>query len=362
VPELEQYLKEAFGVAIPKRDVQKTFQLLRKLKLIDTMLKLARTSDAVLIPLMREPSPENINRIKEQCANAQIVQYFFEKTETKPRNLLESLRGKIPENLLQSFPHSFDIIGDIAIIDLPRELTEFSSTVGEGIMAINPHLRLVLRKSGEVSGTFRTRKFEAIAGNGNTETIHKEFSCIFNLDVAKVYFNPRLSHERMRVARQVKKGEYVFDMFAGVGPYSILIGKTQRNSRIYSVDINPDAFRYLEHNILLNRVADRVVPILGDAGQLAARDLQGTVDRVIMNLPSESNRFLEAAVQALKEEGGIIHYYMFASRSHSVDEIRKAVQSTIERQGRNVRAFAFSDVVKEVAPNRVQVALDVVVE
>ena len=104
--------------------------------------------------------------------------------------------------------------------------------IGEGIMEINPHLRLVLRKSGQVSGTFRTREYEAIAGEGDSETVHEEFSCLFRLDVTKVYFNPRLSHERMRVARQIKEGERVLDMFAGVGPYSILIAKTQRDSQI----------------------------------------------------------------------------------------------------------------------------------
>jgi tRNA G37 N-methylase Trm5 len=81
-----------------------------------------------------------------------------------------------------------------------------------------------------------------------------------------------------------------------------------------------------------------------------------------MNLPSESNRFLEAAVKALKEEWGVIHYYTFASRSDSVDEIKKAVDSAIESQGRIVHSFTFSDIIKEVAPDRVQIALDVLVK
>ena len=355
-------MRQAFGVTIPNRETQRALGLLRRLKLIDSTLKFGRTGDTVLIPLVREPHDENRDKIREQFTNVQISQYFFEEAKTKPRNLMESLRGKIPDRLLSDLPHSFDIIGEIAVVELSQELTEFSSAIGEGVLKINPHLRLVLRKSSEVSGTFRTRKFETIAGAGNTETDHKEFSCVLQLDVAKVYFNPRLSHERMRVARQVTEGEHVLDMFAGVGPYSILIAKTQQDSKVYSVDINPEAFMYLERNILLNRVADRVVPLLGDAGKLAARDLRGMADRVIMNLPSESNRFLEAAVKALKEEWGVIHYYTFASRSDSVDEIKKAVDSAIESQGRMIHSFTFSDIIKEVAPNRVQVALDVVVK
>jgi tRNA (guanine37-N1)-methyltransferase len=230
------------------------------------------------------------------------------------------------------------------------------------VMQIDPHLRLVLRKSGDVAGTFRTRGYEVMAGEGKTETIYKEFSCLLQLDLAKVYFNPRLSYERKRVAKQVKESEYVLDMFAGVGPYSILIAKTQKDCKVFSVDVNPDAFRYLEHNVLLNRVADRVIPLFGDSSQIVERRLHGTVNRVIMNLPSESNRFLGSAVQALKPEGGIIHYYSFASRRDALTEIMNQTRNMIQQMGRRVSSFAFSDVIKEVAPNRVQVALDIMVE
>ena len=200
---------------------------MRGLKLTDGTLKLGRTDEIVFIPLVREPSAEDIRNVKAQYATAQFTQALFEEREMRPRNLTDSLRGKIPEALLSSLPRSYDIIGEIGIIELFGELAPFSSMIGEGIMEINPHLRLVLRKSGQVSGTFRTREYEAIAGEGDTETVHEEFSCLFRLDVTKVYFNPRLSHERMRVAQQIKQGECVLDMFAGVGPYSILIAKTQ---------------------------------------------------------------------------------------------------------------------------------------
>jgi tRNA (guanine37-N1)-methyltransferase len=334
---------------------------MRSLKLDDGTLKLSRTGEIVFIPLVREPSAEDVCNVKAQYADAQFTQALFEERVMRPRNLAESLRGKIPDALLPSLPRSYDIIGEIGIVELFGELAQFSSIIGEGIMEINPHLRLVLRKSGQVSGTFRTREYETIAGEGDTETVHEEFSCLFCLDVTKVYFNPRLSHERMRVASQIKEGESVLDMFAGVGPYSILVAKTQRNSQIYSADINPEAFSYLKHNILLNRVADRVIPFLGDAGQLTETDLRGKVNRVIMNLPSESNRFLFAAVQALKQDAGIIHYYTFASRSDDLDQIRQSLRSTIEQCGRTVESFAFSDTIKEVAPNRVQIGMDIVV-
>jgi len=354
-------LRKTHALTIPKSEAEKALRIIRDLKLTNRRLKFSRTNELVFIPLVREPSAEDTRNVTAQCANAKLTQASFEERKIRPRSLTDSLRWKIPEALLSSLPRSYDIIGEIGIIEFSAELAPFCLRIGEGIMEINPHLRLVLRKSSQVSGTFRTREYEAIAGHGNTETVHEEFSCLFHLDVRKVYFNPRLSHERMRVARQIKQGECVLDMFAGVGPYSIIIAKTRSDSKIYSADINPEAFRYLKHNILLNRVADQVVPLLGDASQLVERNFRGIANRVIMNLPSESNKFLYAAVQALKEEGGIIHYYTFASRSDDLDQIRDSVRSEIERHGRKVDSFAFSDVIKEVAPNRVQIGLDILV-
>jgi tRNA (guanine37-N1)-methyltransferase len=354
-------LRKSFGITIPKLETQRALALVRRLKLVDNTLELARTDSTVLIPLVAEPTPDNVNEIKQLFRDAQIGQHYFQEIKAKVQNLSEFMRTQIPEELLPSVPSSFDIIGDIAIVDLPPRLIAFSSAVGEGVMKIDPHVRLVLRKSGQVSGTFRTRKFEAIAGTGSTETVHKEFGCVFHLDVVKVYFNPRLSHERMRVAELVKQSERILDMFAGVGPYSILIAKTRPESKVFAVDISPDAFKYLRHNIFLNRIADRVVCRLGDAAQLATTELRGTADRVIMNLPSESNQFLTAAVQALKREGGTIHYYTFAPRDIDLEEIKRDVQSAIHANGRTVGSFTFSDILKEVAPSRVQVALDVLV-
>jgi tRNA (guanine37-N1)-methyltransferase len=349
-------------VKIPRGETQRTIVTLRRLRLVDTSLELARTGDRVLVPLVHDPSAENMLELKQSCANPVITHASFEEKASKPRSLVNALQGKLPERLLPSLPHSFDVIGDIAILELREELAEFSSAIGVAVMQIDPHLRLVLRKSGEVAGIFRTRKLVPIAGLGRTETVHREFSCQYRLDVAAAYFNPRLSHERMRVAKDVREGEQVLDMFAGVGPYSILIAKTQCASKVTSIDINPQAFAYLKHNILLNRVADRVVPSLGDSGKLASGELRGTANRVIMNLPSESSKFLDAAVQALGEGGGSIHYYAFAPRGQNIDEIKRMISSVVKRQGKRVDSFTFSNVIKEVAPNRVQIALDVAVK
>ncbi len=325
-------------------------------------LEFSRTEKQVLIPILHEPSAEDIQAIKEHCPTFKTQQTLFRERKQARLSLLESVRGEIPDRYLSLLPRSFDIVGEIATVDLTRELDEYSSIVGRGIMEANPRVRLVIRKSGDVSGKYRTRQFETIAGSGSTETWHREYSCLFHLDIAKVYFNPRLSHERMRVAQQVRPHETVLDMFAGVGPYSILIAKNQPTSRVYSTDINPDAFGYLKENILANGVADRVIPILGDARETTARPLKGAVSRVIMNLPSEAINFLKVAALALTAEGGTVHYYAFASRTDDLETIKDSIRNTIGNTGMIVRSFSFCRIIREIAPSRVHVAIDVQVK
>lgn len=341
---------------------QNAIRVLRGLGLVDYGCQFQRTGRLLLVPLVRELTDNEIALMRKQIGEVKILSAAFPESVEKPRNLASSLRGQVPDHLMMKLPRSFDVIGDIAVIELPDRMDQYSSVIGQGILKINPHVRLALRKSSKVSGTFRTRKFDIIAGVGDTETVYQEFSCCYHLDLSTVYFNPRLSHERMRVAQQVNANELLVDMFAGVGPYSILIAKRQLQSTVYSVDLNPVAIKYLKENAFTNGVADRVIPLLGDARELAQKALRGIADRVIMNLPSEAKNYLPTSLKILKDEGGMIHFYAFANREESTEAVKSAFRIAVEAQDRRIELFRFCEVIKEVATNRVQVAIDALVK
>lgn len=337
---------------------EKGLQVLRRFQLVDNERRFVRGNEVILVPLVRALTDNEAVLMEQQVGELRCQRASFGKLERKTRKLDTYLRGQIPDELIPKLPRSFDSIGDIAILELPDILQPFSEVIGRGIIETNPHIRLTLRRASQVEGTFRTRKVEVMEGSGGTETLYQEFSCRYHLDVSTVYFNPRLSHERMRIARQVMPGESVVDMFAGVGPYSVLIAKLQPKSTVYAVDINPAAVRYLKENAFANTVADRVIPMLGDVKALARKDLRGLADRVIMNLPSEAGTYLSAASQILRDEGGIVHFYSFSLRDLKIDEVLNSFRSIVEAQNRRVESVRFCKVIREVAPNRVQVAID----
>ncbi|MGC8850371.1 MAG: class I SAM-dependent methyltransferase, partial [Candidatus Bathyarchaeia archaeon] len=140
----------------------------------------------------------------------------------------------------KKLPKSMDVIGDIAILKSSSE-EPIGRELGEGLLREAPYLKVVLKQSSPVTGDFRIRSLEWLAGERRTITYHREYECIFKVDVAKVYFSPRLSNERRRVAEMAVEGENVLNMFAGVGCFSILIAKRLKEVKVYSIDLNPDA-------------------------------------------------------------------------------------------------------------------------
>ncbi|HDS44630.1 MAG TPA: class I SAM-dependent methyltransferase family protein [Methanomicrobia archaeon] len=236
--------------------------------------------------------------------------------------LKNALAEILDERSIAKLVTSFDRIGEVIVIRIPPELQAAQLHIAEALHTRYPKVRTIaaVPLHAQTDERYRTRDLTVIWGDPSLETTYCESGCRFKADLKQVFLSPRLSYERMRIARKVAPAETVLNLFAGVGCFSILIAKLQPQATIYSVDVNPHAFAYLQENVALNRVEGRVIPILGDAVKVAA-ELQGRVDRVLMPLPETAHAFLPAAVRALRlwkggddeeREAGTIHYYAVA--------------------------------------------------
>ncbi len=179
-------------------------------------------------------------------------------------NLKDALKGKIPEEKIKYVPRSFDVIGDIAIFhSFPEELKIYERLIGETLLKLHKNVKTVAKKIKEYSGIYRTMKIKIIAGKKKKITLHKENRIALKIDVEKCYFSPRLSTERLRIAKLVRPGEDVLVMFSGVAPYPLVISKNSEARLIYGVEINPVAHKYALENLKLNK-AKNVILIKGD--------------------------------------------------------------------------------------------------
>ncbi|MEM4707194.1 MAG: class I SAM-dependent methyltransferase family protein [Candidatus Anstonellales archaeon] len=299
------------------------------------------TGDCVLFPLKKEI------KIK----GAEIVDANFKKSIRKPRSLEEALEnmGIYAKGILSSF----DIIGDIAIVEIPEALEDKEKEIGKAIMDVHPNVKTVLKKAGPMAGEFRVREFGFVCGKRTTKTTYKENNVKMNMDVARVYFSPRLSYERMRVARKVKNGEKVLALFAGIGPFPLVIKKHKPKTKIVAVEINPEAVKYMRENMKLNKLDFEVIE--GDVAEvLKEKRFQGWADRILMPLPRGGEHFLKNVFDAAKN-GTIVHFYTFASLPFPLEDAEEKVKRYLPAESYKIIE---KRIVRPFAPRIVQVVLD----
>jgi tRNA (guanine37-N1)-methyltransferase len=352
-------MKKAGCIKTPRKEGEKTLTMVRKLGLINKELEIQRDEEFIYIPLTKQPSREELETLKKQMTDCKVTVHSFPERKKHGTSLAQVLEDKLSPQLLASLPRAIDFVGEIAIVEFPPELAACRTAIGEAILKEHQKVRTVLAKASAVGGKYRLREFTIVAGDPKTDTIHKEYGCQYYVDLAKAFFSPRLSFEHRRVASQVQEGEVVVDLFAGVGPFAIQIAKTHQNVAIYAVDANPDAIECLKKNVRLNRAVRKVHPILGDARQVVKDKLSGAADRVIMNLPENAIDFVDAACEAIKPSGGIVHFYSFVNKSDSLENLKARFANAVEKSERRVEEILLLRLVRETAPYEWQAALDV---
>ena len=143
---------------------------------------------------------------------------------------------------MEELPTSYDVVGAIILIKLPKALFPYRKEIGKALLETHKNIRTVCLID-PVSGELRTRNVTIIAGENQTLTTHTEYGLSFDVDVETTYFSPRLASERKRVADLVKPGEIVVDMFAGVAPFSIMIARYAKPKIVYAIDKNKEAIK-----------------------------------------------------------------------------------------------------------------------
>ena len=279
------------------------------------------------------------------------------------------MRKRLKKTFAQTFPagnslnvyNAFDIVGDIAITKVPNSSEANGKAIAETIIRVHRNIKTVLVQDSPVAGNFRIRRLKHVAGENKTHTIHKENGCFFAVDVEVCYFSPRLCHERKRIAQQIKPNETIVNMFAGVGCFSIVIAKKVSSAKVFSIDINSVAIKFMEENIRLNRVYGKVIPLLGDAKTIIENHLQHCADRVLMPLPEKAFEYLPCAVSALKTSGGWIHLHTFEHATKTENPAEKVKQKVTEKlQALGVDyEIPLIRVVRSTGPNWWQLVADV---
>ncbi len=265
----------------------------------------------------------------------------------------EALKRSLTPTELGRLKTAFDVVGDIAIIEVDPVLRKKEKKIAKTLLDLHKNIKVVCRKEGIHEGEFRTQNMKVLAGEKRLETEYRENNCRFLIDVEKVYFSPRLSTERKRISELVKKGESVLVMFSGVAPYPIVISKNSPAKEIVAVEKNPTGHKYAQQNTLLNKVKN-VNVLCGDARKVVPK-LRKKFDRIIMPLPKDGEHFLDVALGSIKK-GGVIHFYDFLHQN-DFPLARRKVMSACRTAGKRFRTINFRKC-GQSAPRFFRIVLD----
>ena len=354
-------MSSSWCVLVEREDGERIRQWLIKNSLLDQNFKVEPADNLLIFPLTRELSEIEKNNLLESFEHIQFEHLVMKPRQSRrPVDLFTALENIIPKNLHSHIPKSFDVIGQLTIIEIPEELESYKELVGEKILELHPSQISVYQKKEPIQGDYRLRNLQLIAGVDKTETIYRENKCVYELDIRNVYFSPRLVTEHARVCSMVKGNEIVLDMFAGIGPFSVLIAK-QKQVIIYAVDMNQAAIYYLNKNIILNKIEKYVKVLEGDVREVIKNVSNLKFNRIIMNLPSRAAEFLDTACQVL-EKGGIIHYYQFVPEEDYPEHVIAELTVKIEGNHRRIKEILQIRKVRPYAPYIWHIGVDILVE
>ena len=294
------------ALKVPRREAEPVKRRLKSLGLYDGKRRPRREEGYVLLPVISDP------RIEGLGYEVLPVELPLRPERQIYRNLESVLAERLSEEELKHL-RRYDIIGDIAVIQIPPELEHRVEDIVWGLRKVHPFLRVIARK-GFHEGAFRIRDYSIIWGERRLNTVHKENGVEIKVDLSKAFFNPRMKGERYRLAQLVRDGERILIPFAGVLPYALVIARYKR-VKITAVELNREAYELGLENIELNRkkLKGEIEFIHGDVFEVLPE--LPTYDRVISPTP----RGVDALALTLSKAEGWLHYYDFVHEADIED-------------------------------------------
>ncbi|KAG9508604.1 tRNA (guanine(37)-N1)-methyltransferase, partial [Fragariocoptes setiger] len=291
---------------------------------------------------------------------------------------------------------SFTSVGHLIHVNVRDELKPYRHLIGQVLLDKNSQALAVVNKSNIIDNTYRNfameivAKRDAVGDKPDSELLLvqvKENDCRFKLDFSSVYWNSRLGTEHERIVKKFQPDlDIVFDLCAGVGPFSIPAARM--NCAVYANDLNPECIKWLRCNAKLNRVESQLHIYNLDARDFIRNELTNLLleqykrlqtdpphatprIHIMMNLPAIAVEFLPCFVGLFthtKDEllklhklyEHIVHCYCFLKGDYSNPKI--AVRQMIEKNlGMTLEEDELLDMynVRHVAPKKDMYRVDI---
>lgn len=263
---------------------------------------------------------------------------------------------------------SYSSIGSIVHVNLKSELLDYKDIIGQVLKDKIKGCKSVVNKIDNINNVFRNFEYEVICGSSDLKTTVKENKCLFDLDLSEIYWNPRLCTEHERILLKLKSGDVLYDVFAGVGPFSVPAAK--KGCIVIANDLNPNSCKWLKVNKTKNRIKNELLTVINkDGSKFIQEDLKEHLIswskkitsenniHITMNLPAIAVEFIKYFNNLFEQEEifdyslPILHVYTFVKTDQNYEI---GLKSIMEKYLYNVKKEDIQEIirVRNVAPNK----------
>lgn len=282
-------------------------------------------------------------------------------------NSYDMLKAILPEGI--KIPTSYSLVGHIVHLNLREVHLPYKIIIGQIYLDTIPTAKTVVNKINIIDTTFRHFSMEILAGDKNTITTVKEHGCTYELDFSQVYWNPRLSTEHTNLITFMKVNDVLYDVFAGVGPFAIPAAR--KRIEVFANDLNPEAYKWLQRNIKINKVEANVKSFNMDGRDFLRSVVKTDIlnrrvnnkagcEHIVMNLPALAVEFLDVffnwfnsdEIEQMCYQPPIVHLYCFVKANKNEDACKVARSLVEEKLGCTLNSDSLVNVhyVRNVAP------------
>jgi tRNA (guanine37-N1)-methyltransferase len=337
-----------FGLKVPVVHAQEVKHYLMEHDLLDKRYRMTRSEDSLIFPVVREFTLPFEFEAEFLTADGQERPQYG--------SLRDALKSILTVEEYDALRASYDIVGSIAIIEIPDLLIPKEKIIADKLMEVNKTVKTVLKKMGGHDGVYRTQQMSCISGVDTRETIVVENGVKLKVNVETAYYSIRMATERKRILQMITPGEKVLCLFSGIGPYPVVFSVYSEASEIVGIEINPAGHELAVENVAKNRCtnvrlwcgdAHDIIPKLASSGQ--------RFDRVTMPLPHTADDFLPD-VMTVAKQGTVIHFYTFLEEG-AFNKSIQIMRTICERNGFSLARYDVTKVGQH-APRIWRICLD----
>ena len=353
-------------ISVPNRQVEQALGLIREHDLLAPAMHVfpAEDGESRLIPL-DFGAPLSL---PGGLANFEVVEHEGKPDERADSDWWGYLRALVGEETVEhhgeAWPASHEFFGDMMIVRLDDEVTDYSQQIASAKLQSHPHIRLVLSDRG-VLGELRIRDLTPIGARRDGEIISenipddiastrvmvRESGRSILCDPTRAYFSTKLQSERLETLALAKELSSLLDRplrvcdpFCGVGPaLATLLGEPDLVGEALASDLNPDAVEMLFDNLRrwdrrdypsnptpLSQIhPDRLVGVADATSLPSDPKISGNWDLLLVNLPHRTIELLPSLVPLLDTRSpSLIRGRVIVAESE-IDAANAAIRSAL---------------------------------